>query len=82
MDESKVKINIKTPSGNIKRTLSSHRNIDELQRDINIFLKEVEEAVEAGKQINITCSKCCNKFSFKNCFKTKVKTGDNKLSIV
>ena len=86
MDQTEVKISVKTPNGKIKRILSTHSDFEELKRDIEIFLKETDEAIKAGQKVQITCSKCCNSISFKDCFKlknkTNVKTGDNKLSIV
>lgn len=78
MQSCKIKIN--TPGGNIRRVITDHEDIDDLRRQIDIFLKETEEAIKAGKNLSITCSSCCNGMKFKNCFKSKIKTGDNKLT--
>lgn len=84
MNNSKVKIKIITPNNHkVSRTISGHSDIDDLKNQIDLFIKETNEAITAGKQLSVTCSKCCNNISFSNCLKikTKVKTGDNNLSM-
>ena len=68
MDKSSVKLSIITPDGaKLKRTITEHDNIEELLSHIEEFIKETNEAIESGKTLTITCSKCCNGISFKNC---------------
>lgn len=76
------KIKIMTPSGEIKRVITNHADINDLRQQIDIFLKEADEAIKAGHQLSITCSSCCNGIKFKNCFKSKIKTGDNKVTAI
>jgi len=74
------KIKIKTEHGEIKRTITDHSDINELRQQIDIFLKETQEAIDEGRKLNIMCSSCCNGIKLKNCFKSNIKTGDNKLT--
>jgi len=82
MEKSKVKIHVTTPSGKkIKRTITNHTSIEDLNEQLNVFIKETSEAIESAKKITVTCSSCCNGLKYKNCFKTKIKTGDNELNV-
>lgn len=69
MDKSKVKIEISTPSGKLSRTMSEHKDLDELLNNIETFINETHEAIETGTQIYVECSKCCNNNDYKGCFK-------------
>lgn len=82
MDKSVVEVKIKSPDGGkLKRTISDHDNVEDLINQINDFINETNEAIEAGNKLTVTC--CSNwRCFFKKCFKTKVKTGDNKISTV
>ena len=85
MSLDEIKIKIKTPNGKLERTITKeNKNIEELIKELSIFIKESEEAIKQGQKVYIKCSNCCSGFSIKNCFKlkNKVKTGDNNLSIV
>lgn len=83
MEKSKVKIHVTTPEGGtVSRTITNHKNIDDLYDQLKIFIKESHEAIDAGTVVAVTCSKCCNGISFKNCFRAKIKAGDVKASAV
>ena len=61
MDESTVEIKVKTQAGaKIKRTISTHNNVEDLIKQINQFVQETDEVIKAGTELKITCSKCCN----------------------
>ena len=61
MDESTVEIKVKTQTGaKIKRTISTHNNVEDLIKQINQFVQETDEVIKAGTELKITCSKCCN----------------------
>lgn len=69
MDKSKIKLSIQTPNGvKLRRTITEHNNTEELIKHIEKFINETNEAISSGKELSITCSKCCNGLSFKNCF--------------
>lgn len=83
MDKTSVKIKIKTHDNKkIERTITNHKGLEDLKNQIEIFLKESNEAIITGHQLSVVCSTCCNGISLKNCLKTTIKTGNNKLSIV
>jgi len=83
MEKSKVKIHVITQNGGtVSRTISDHKNVDDLYDQLKIFIKESHEAIDAGKVVAVTCSSCCNGISFKNCFKSKVKARDTKVSVI
>jgi hypothetical protein len=77
MEKSSVKLSITTPDGaKLKRTITEHENIEELLSHIENFIKETNEAIESGKTLSITCSKCCVGLSFKNCVSSCMSGND------
>ena len=64
-------------------------NIDELIDSMENLNEKVKDVIEAGETVyNICDSQCCSGSSWKDCFKnlcnpkTKIKTGDNKMSAI
>ena len=83
MYDSTVEIKVKTQAGSkIKRTISTHNDVEDLIKQINQFVQETDEVIKAGTELKVTCSKCCNGlecFKFKT--KVKVKADGNNVSI-
>jgi hypothetical protein len=66
------------PSDGVHKEIANS-NVDELISDIHQLHKELNDVVNVGNKIMIDCSDCFS--CFKNVrLRSKVKTGDNKIS--
>lgn len=67
-----MKIVVTTPKGKVRKLIKHESdNLNELIESLNKFVKEVDEAVQAGYDLSVTCNaNCCNAWKcwFKKCF--------------
>ncbi len=74
----RVSVKIRHPIAGKAEMYTSHTDLNQLLEELNEFVKESQEAIEAGERLSITCcngiSSSCLKFRTKAKIDTKVKT--------